>query len=846
MASNSGSIVKKAIQIDAGNSVKTVKSLKEEIKDLRDQLLNLDKGTQEYEDTQKQLQQDVEDLNTVMNAHKENATALEGSYNDLQNQLKELKAAWKATNDEVERDEIGQKIKEVNDQLKDMDASIGDFHRNVGNYQSSWEGLTNAMSNGEKIVDDLEKGVKAFGTAMGLSDKEVNALSATLKKLKDAFKIAKDISSAKKATEGLSTAQKTAAGTATAMATSNKAAGAATTTMAAAEGTATVATKGLSIAMKGLKAAIISTGIGALIVLLGELIANFDKLKAKLKEILGLQKDIKTQYQQIAELNRAAVTAQMDDVKRRERVEEHRIDMLEAAGAKERDVMVARKENLEHTEQEMIRLYNRLAMEYYAEEQRVYGIKRKKKREEAMEGLKEMEKVMKDFGNELGDFGKKVEDANWDIEVYDEKQKHAAKTTAGATEELKKWADVVKDPKFQAAWTNLMNGVDKEGKSPLQVLNEQYELALKLANKWKVETNEIDNFFKNMISDAEATFQSIQDMENQIYEEGLTPIDRLEQEKAEWIKKYEAWGQETLNITKYYDKKIQEEMDRAAEEALEKQKEAEEKAMAELQNFLSQIDTTLNTEEKLHEMFLPVFAGRTITDEIQYDIDNLQTLYDAQMEYLNGLLETADLTEEEYAAVEDRILSLTVTFNNQMNALKGELDIQGQNVKIFGKEIRGMSKKWIASMSLMEDATASFSDTFQSLGLEDSVAFKGFATAQALISAILAANRVLAEEPGGAIIKGIAAAATLAAGLANVYAIWAVNPDGSNAGNANPQMNVGTSATPVIGNSTPINYTRNITSAAEMDEMNAPIFVKVTDIEDGIEGRRAQVTNSSF
>ena len=116
MAANN-QIVKKSIQIDAGDTVRTVKSLKQEIADLRDELLNLEQGTEEYDEVQKQLQEDVSDLNEVMGAHKEKAEALEGSYNDLQNQLKELKAAWKATNDEAERDVLGQKINELNDKI---------------------------------------------------------------------------------------------------------------------------------------------------------------------------------------------------------------------------------------------------------------------------------------------------------------------------------------------------------------------------------------------------------------------------------------------------------------------------------------------------------------------------------------------------------------------------------------------------------------------------------------------------------------------------------------------------------------------------------------------------------
>ena len=207
------------------------------------------------------------------------------------------------------------------------------------------------------------------------------------------------------------------------------------------------------------------------------------------------------------------------------------------------------------------------------------------------------------------------------------------------------------------------------------------------------------------------------------------------------------------------------------------------------------------------------------------------------MSYLNKLLESADLTEEAYEGIEERILSLTVAFNSQMNVLKKEQDYQGKNWAL-------LSRKGVASFNLMEDAASDFASAFQSLGLENSAAFKGFASAQAMISALLAANRVLAEEPGPFALKAVAAAAALAAGIANVVSIWTVDPDGSNVGSSmNANMNL---ATPVIGNAQPLNYVSNVTNAEEEDRLNQPIFVKVTDIMDGINDHNVQVTNSSF
>lgn len=818
MAANN-SIVKKSIQIDAGNTVRTVKSLKQEISDLRDELLNLEQGTQEYDDVQKQLQEDVEDLNTVMSAHKDQAEVLEGSYQDLQNQMKELKQAWKETNDEAERDVLGQKINDLNNQLKEMDASIGDFHRNVGNYESAWNGLTGVMENGEKITDDLQKGIKAFGTALGMTDKQVNGLSKALKSLKDGFHIAKDIAKAREETGKLATEETKAAAGGNLLATSQKGVGTSANIMAAGETKAGLATKGLSVAMKGLKAALISTGIGILIAALGELVVLLDKAFSKARQ---------ARIEAINEASKNLASTVTDQINNLDKLtEEREFDRrkMEAAGASELELLEKKKEDL----QDLSFWYKKNAEDaqkfYEAEKARVEALP-KKRQEEHTEALENLKKAADEAVGSVENLDKEILRTEQDIEI--QKIKDAHKEVKSTGDELRKWADLVKDPKFQSAWKGLFE-MDFEGNSPIEVLKAQREAAIALVNQFKGDTSEVERYFSQMISEAESEWQSLVAKEKEIFDERLTPAQRLENEKAEWVAKAEKWGMDSIEIVRYYDKKINEELKKAKDER-------EEQRNTELQDFLAMVDGTLQTNEKLDALFNPVFVSDTAAGDIQQDIDNLQRLYDTQMEFLNGLLESADLTEEAYGEVEDRILELTRTFNSQMNVLKKEQEFQGKNFAL-------LTRNQVANWNLMETAAQGFSDVFQSLGMENSVAFKGFATAQALISAILAANRVLAEEPGGAIIKSIAAAATLAAGLANVAAIWAVNPDGSNANSVSPDMS---QAVPVIGNSQPIQYSRNITTAEEEDRLNQPIWVSVEDISSGLDRQARVVDASSF
>lgn len=158
---------------DILSSIKSFKDYKTAIEHLSVSLSKMDEGTDEYEST-------LSDLNKVQNAYNEaisisktKTDAAAGSYNALSKEMSELKKAWKSTNDEGERETIGKRIVEINDKLKSMDASIGNYQRNVGNYSSAFtEGL-------EKIGEKFE----ALNNPMALAKKGVSALSGAFKAL---------------------------------------------------------------------------------------------------------------------------------------------------------------------------------------------------------------------------------------------------------------------------------------------------------------------------------------------------------------------------------------------------------------------------------------------------------------------------------------------------------------------------------------------------------------------------------------------------------------------------------------------------------------------------------------
>lgn len=163
---------KKVIEISTAGAVTSVRELKEEINSLRDAWLNAEEGTEEYEKITNQLIDDQKKLNDVMRIGKNEASAATGSYNSLVNQMAALKTAWRSTTSEVQRSQLGDKIRAINDQLKEYDASIGNHQRKVGSYEQALQALTASYDSQKQelaalktALDNLEPGTDAYNEA---------------------------------------------------------------------------------------------------------------------------------------------------------------------------------------------------------------------------------------------------------------------------------------------------------------------------------------------------------------------------------------------------------------------------------------------------------------------------------------------------------------------------------------------------------------------------------------------------------------------------------------------------------------------------------------------------------
>lgn len=201
----------KVLSVDVGGAITNIKEYKQHIDSLKGTLLGLEKGTEQYNAVANELVKEQQKLTEVMDVAKGKGEAVEGSYDNLSKTMSELKKQFKATGDEAERANLALKINDINNQLKDMDASVGVFSRNVGNYSQAYE--------------------EAFKTVIGSLDNVDGLLGEVAGNVNSLFPLIKQ--------------------------------------------TTTAATAGL----KGIKKAIATTGIGLLIVAVGELAAHFDDVR---------------------------------------------------------------------------------------------------------------------------------------------------------------------------------------------------------------------------------------------------------------------------------------------------------------------------------------------------------------------------------------------------------------------------------------------------------------------------------------------------------------------------------------------------------------------------------------
>lgn len=341
----------------------TMKELKKQIADYRDELVALgqieDKTEEQREEEIRvieKLRKATKLLSDVTNAHKVTEQNLNkaidlniSSYNELQAEMSRLKKMYKDMSAAERDSEFGketlQTISALDVKLKELDAGMGQYQRNVGNYGMTFEqSMTKARANAGYVAqgmgtlngivaaanienDFLKKAIVGVTLAMQVLQNEgVTKLVVKLKEM-----IASKIAARKAAKAQTAEAKATASAMAAEAAATNQA----------------------TTATNLFKKALIATGIGAIVVAIGTLIANWKELSAVL---FGVSED----YEKAIEA-----------LEKEQKALENNISLMKAKGATSEEVLRAEFRMLTDLAQKyddvalsQMTLWNRIAGNY--------------------------------------------------------------------------------------------------------------------------------------------------------------------------------------------------------------------------------------------------------------------------------------------------------------------------------------------------------------------------------------------------------------------------------------------------------------------------------------------------
>ena len=221
------------------------------------------------------------------------------------------------------------------------------------------------------------------------------------------------------------------------------------------------------------------------------------------------------------------------------------------------------------------------------------------------------------------------------------------------------------------------------------------------------------------------------------------------------------------------------------------------------------------------------------------DSTSIDAYYDSMLAAYNAEYQAyATMTDQKIAKLEE-FIEAQKALGNDTKAQELEIaKLRQEKNKQYNKLMEDTNK---ANKQRAKDQKANFTATLNAYGgmldgmsklfEENTIAYKITATAKAIIDTYLAANAVMAEQQGGLAARLAAAAGIIAEGVANVVSIWKVNPSGENgtpSADGTPSV---VAQAPQVIDETPYTYSRNLQTEEEKEEeLNRPIFVSVTDI----------------
>lgn len=896
--------IEKIIKIESSGSEQTVKGLKKEIDSLRDALLNVEKGGDEYKKILEQLIGDQKRLADVMSAGKNEVSAATGSYNALKNEMSALKKVWAEVTDEASRSDIGKRIDEINTELKEMDASIGNFQRNVGNYASGFKNARQELAALKTQMDNLEEGSAEYNAAFQRAAEVTHTLQERQEMLKySAADLGTQLSNISGIAAGLmggfnalqgvlaltgdkseelqETMMKLQAGIAIVQGLQglegmkNKAIGLVdgltamifkTNETTAAVGTETVAvegntvaqeanivaTEGATIATNGFQKALVATGIGAIIVLIGSLIAHWEDFKdmvglsnEKLEQFQGIMDKVKTVLGGVANVIMNAFVASVKNA----------ITAISTLGEVTKDVLTfqfgkaaqAAKDGwtkiAENTKKglSIVQNYQEGAAKTAAK------IQEKRTADAMKKSAEELEDYIKDMEAKEGADWKYTEDGKKLYDQYFDTKLKAYKKDSKEYKDLmrQKWAyDREYDEHFKQA-------SKAQGKQTKETTDE----TLKEKEREEAEIKKIQKR-------SELALKEAKDAELQV----------LKEKYDEEFALFEKHQQDTTNLTAEYEKKRKE-----IEDKYDKQKEAEDKKKMDDATkdalFYSQKSLNTSSDENKQavreiELYYSLKEAKS-SGSLSFNdlIEETNRIYEANKKHLQEqadeykkLMENKDIdpkaradAERDYANTMAEIRNLDT--QNLIDNTNLQKEYIQQQIEMYSNLANSIADIFGSIADILEDDIKNKvknGELTEEEGEKQFKAVKAFQIAQATIQTISGAIAAFMScqslpWPANAIVGAVQAAAVTAAGIAQIAKIKStqLGGGGSSAGSptAAPVQTAPEEYVP--------QYTQNATGESEITRLadsihNQKVYVVESDITEAQNRSKVRVVESTW
>lgn len=138
---------------------------------------------------ERDLVQQNKQYTSLLNAHSKVMVSTSGSYNEMSAAVVQLENRFRNLSEAQRQGDQGvgliKQIKQLKDELKAIDAQMGNYQRNVGNYTSHWNGLNASVQQVARELPSLAVGWNAFFLAIS---NNLPIMANEIKRARDEFK----------------------------------------------------------------------------------------------------------------------------------------------------------------------------------------------------------------------------------------------------------------------------------------------------------------------------------------------------------------------------------------------------------------------------------------------------------------------------------------------------------------------------------------------------------------------------------------------------------------------------------------------------------------------------------